>query len=279
MTSTPAPRDPARRDAVRRSRRAASAAGADRVAADLPSLPSPAERVRSVLAAATGITVGVAAAQHPVHRHVVDLDGSLLFLAPEGSAAAAFAAMPGLPAVEATVTATDLADLPFADRVRGRVHLTGRLGPASGPVHPALLAHLQGDGDAPLSHLVRLQPTSASLQWRVEVPEGPAAAAWREVPVADVRAARADALIGSAAAWLTHLARDHGEALRALAESVRPGSTAAGTPRPLLVDRHGLVLRPATGPDLRLPFDRPATTPREAALALGRLAGVVAPRP
>lgn len=250
----------------------------DRRTSDLPSMPTAAERARSVLAATTELSVGMVAVQHPVHRHVVDLDGSLLFLAPEGTAGALLGAVPGLPAVEATVAAADLADLPFADRVRGRLHLTGRLGPASGPVHPALLAHLQGDGEAPLSRLARLQPTRVSLQWRVEVDGGPTRASWASVDVADFRAARADRLVGAAGTWLTHLARDHGEALRALSEAVRPGSTDAGTPRPLLVDRHGLVLRPVVGPDVRLPFDRPATTPREAALALGRLAGAVAPR-
>lgn len=238
-----------------------------------------AERARSVLASAAGLSVGMVAVRHDVHRHAVDLDGSLLFAAPAGSAESVFALAPGLPAVRATVTAVDLAELPFPDRVRGRVRLIGDLGPATGPVHPAVLAHLQGESaDRPVTGVLRLRPTSAWLQWRCErsAVDG-ADEPWREVPAAAVSAARADPLTARGGRWMAHLDREHRDVLAAMVRAVRPGADVGGFLRPLLVDRYGLVVRTASG-DVRLPFPRPVGDLPSVGRAFGELAGSLVPR-
>ena len=241
---------------------------------------TPAERARTVLAVAASLEVGVLDLQHPVDRHAVDSDGSLLFSPPPESPerAAALASTMRLPTL--TAIARDLAPVACADRVRGTVVVTGRVALVTEPpeCHSAdrLIAHLTGHPesatwDPRTQPILRLVPDSVRLQWTCETP-GPAGRTGTStdrrdhvgVAIEDYRGAVPDPLLGYESQWLPHLAAEHREVLIALAEAADP--RLASVPlspyavTPLAVDRFGLVLRvrlPGDGHrDVRLCFPR-----------------------
>ncbi|MCY9784575.1 DUF2470 domain-containing protein [Nocardiopsis sp. EMB25] len=76
--------------------------------------------------------------------------------------------------------------------------------------------------------------------------------------------------------WLRHLEQDHPDVLYALVDRC-PLPLPDGRPRPLGVDRFGLLLRleSADGDhDVRIPFRRPARTPHDVAHEVHVLAGI-----
>ncbi len=202
-------------------------------------VPTPAERARGVLAAATTVEVGVLSMTVPVERHAVDGSGALLLRAPVAAEGCPLALAGRLPSPVLVATATDVSSVAQPDRLRGRVRLTGTLERVAGPVPDDLAALLGGDGrgDRPV---LRLRPVRVALDWRV----GPAGAGgFVPVDPAAYAAAPLDPLAGWEAAWTDHLARGHEGLADALARGVRPDLGDGAYARPLLVDRGGLTLR------------------------------------
>ena len=179
--------------------------------------PTPAERARGIVATATTVEVGVLSRTVTLERHVADLDGSLLFCAPSVSAGddgflSACSVLPGgLPRPVLVATALDVSGVPQPDRVRGVARLTGALEPVSGPLPDGVREHLRADGgDRPV---LRLRPQRVAVDWRVDRCEVGAVAV---EPAAYARAGL-DPLVGWESEWAGHLARDHGDAVDALA--------------------------------------------------------------
>lgn len=215
---------------------------------------TPAERVRAILASASTLTVGIFNLTSEVPRHAVTGDGDLLLLPPADSPERVFAVARNLPAQTVHVQAIDIGPVPHHDRVRGVVNLTGTLAPFSGQLPAGVREHLIGPmgGDAQLPVLA-FSPQRISLDWRCE--DLPVS----EVAADDYRLAFPDALLPHEADWLTHLQRDHDDAIAALAAYAAadwPGACA----RPLSLDRYGIVLRllwQEQQRDVRLSFEHP----------------------
>lgn len=211
-----------------------------------------AEHARTILATATGVELAHGRWTQDIARFAIDIDGSILM--PESDLWGGPSALgAGDPAPTASFTAFDVCSVPQPDRVRGGVVLRG-------PLHRVSTRLPEGVGeyltelDGGEGEIVRLFPTSVSVQWRCEGGHD-----WQALPVEDYTCARLDPLVGWEVSWISHLHRDHEEVLRALAIALDPtvSGLAAGPLRPLLADRYGLVLRHygATGTrDLRIPF-------------------------
>lgn len=234
----------------------------------VPPRPAPADRARTLLCSASQLRLCVGDLGEEVPRHVVDTDGSLLFLAPLDSPAAVLRVAPRLPSPLVSAVAVDVASVPQADRVRGRVRLTGRLERADGAVPEPARSYLVGPdpqaAEAAMP-LLRLRPERVALAWWCEDgldAAGRAGAPVREVPLAEYVAASPDPLVQLESAWLPHLARDHRDEARALAAHAMGGLADAVDVRPLALDRHGVVLRlylHGRAHDVRVGFDRPVT--------------------
>ena len=232
-----------------------------------PTALSSAERARTLVACASQLRVGIANLTHEVPRHVVDVDGSLIFLAPVDSPASVLRLAPRLPSPTVTATATDVAVVPLADRVRGRLRLTGPLAPVTEPLPEQVRPYLDGPDPqhgSTTGTVLRLLPQRVTLTWRCELPHsaGPEQARAVDVAVADYRSALTDPPAGCEATWLPHLHAGHGRVLHRLA-SYAAGPLPAGTDvRPVVLDQHGVVLRLQGGGrsrDVRLAFATPVT--------------------
>lgn len=232
-----------------------------------PTALSNAERARTLVACASQLRVGIANLTHEVPRHVVDVDGSLIFLAPADSPASVLRLAPRLPSPTVTATLTDVTVVPQADRVRGRLRLTGPLALVTEPLPAQVRPYLDGPDpqpDAASATVLRLVPQRVALTWRCELPHsaGPEQARAVDVAVGDYRSARTDPLAGCEATWLPHLHADHGRVLQRLA-SYAAGPLPAGTDvRPVVLDQHGVVLRlhvEGRSRDLRLAFAQRVT--------------------
>lgn len=219
-------------------------------AVELPAEPTPAELVRSVLAAARSLTLRT-------EGHRVDLvglhtlrppDRLLLTVPAEGHLAEEVAATPE-GTLAATVEFTDVAPVAVPDRVRARVRLDGRL---------------SKDDEDPSAY--RFATVSAALEH-----DGRTA----EVAVDALARAEPDPLAETEAEILIHLAGAHADAVELLARLVDPRLLNAVTRvDPLRLDRYGVVLRlrRATGRrDVRLPFPTPLCGPAEGVLQLRAL--------
>lgn len=210
---------------------------------------SPAELSRSVLAAASGLRLGVLNLAHDVERHAVAGDGSLVFCAPAGSPAELTARRIGPSPGLITVTATDVVGVAMPDRIRGRVTLSGRLGLLQDELPGAVAAHLRAEdlpsaGTAPSAPILQFTPHRVCLQWICEGEDvGIARSPAQPVDLDAYRRADPDPMFVAADEWLVHLDRGHGDTLRLMAESVAGPLDDRVTVRPLLVDRAGLVLR------------------------------------
>lgn len=215
------------------------------------------ELARSILAAASGLRLGVLNQGHDVHRHAVAADGSLVFCPPLG-------APEPTPAL-VTVTVTDVVGVPMADRVRGRVTLTGRLSELTEQLPPAVVAHVRGaDSEEGPAAVVREQtivvfaPTRVSLQWSCEADETSVPqTAVTPVDLGSYRSASPDPMFVASDDWLGHLHVGHAGTLRLLAETETGPLPDEVDVRPLLVDRAGLVLRllePGHRRDIRIGF-------------------------
>lgn len=240
--------------------------------ASLPST-SPAEHARTMLATASGVELRSGSWTRQVMRHAIDLDGSIL--APEADLTGGpRIARPGTPAPVLTLSALDVCVVPQPDRVRGGVILRGPVHRIPGAlpegVREYLTEHTRSD------EVVRLYPTSVSVQWRCEGGFG-----WRALPVEDYTCADLDALVGWESEWISHLADHHDDALTHLARRADPDlPVEIGVLRPVLADRFGLVLRHYAGDavrDVRIPFPHEVTCGCEAVEGLNRLLGTLGP--
>jgi len=211
--------------------------------------PTPAEHARTFLAAATGLFVGDPGEVVEVARHAMTTEGDLLL------AAAPLRDVVGLRVhdgpVPVRVGVVDVAPMPLADRVRGRVAVVGEARVVCGQVPDDVLEHLLvEDGE-----VLRVVPLRVTVSGRLVGPSRRGL----EVDLEDYRTASPDPLVGIESDWLDHLAGDHADVLDALAASVTSGrfrSGRASSVRAVALDRHGLVLR-VGAIDVRLAFRAP----------------------
>ncbi|MFF1506786.1 DUF2470 domain-containing protein [Streptomyces sp. NPDC058326] len=197
--------------------------------------PTPAERVRSVLAAAHSMTV----VSDGVHQEVHLLDGTgpmghiHLHDPSEESHAGQSARIP------VRLEFTDIAPTPVRERLRARVTLTGLL---ATPYEPE---------------------TSASIcmefgQALLENAEGRTFVTLEELHATDI-----DPMATCEASMLTHLVDGHGELVPLLLRLVRPRPDRHMVRAlPVALDRYGITLRlehPTGHQDVRLPFPTPVT--------------------
>jgi hypothetical protein len=223
------------------------------VPADLPAEPTAAEAVRSVLTAATSLTLTTEG--HRVELaglHSVEAPGRLLLAAPAASHLGDEVARAPGGDVTATVEFTDVAPVAVPDRVRAKVVLGGWLGPAAGP--PGTDAALCFE-----TALVELEQGGRTIG----------------VDLEDLVRAEPDPLAETEAEMLTHLAGAHGDTVELLAQLVDV-RLLQGVTRvdPLRLDRYGIVLRlQRTGGrrDVRLPFPVRLRNPAHAVVQIQTL--------
>ncbi|MGC9543427.1 DUF2470 domain-containing protein [Streptomyces sp. UG1] len=219
--------------------------------------PTPAERARSVLAAAGSLTVTTQGHRvELIGLHTVDAAARLLLHnPPDGHPAAELAVAPhGDPA--ALVEFTDIAPVAVRERVRARLTLGGRLsalGPKTLVFNPARAVLAEGDGTAVVVGLDELTLASP------------------------------DPLATHEAEMLARLAAAHADTVAPLARLLPAREQLGATVvRPLRLDRHGLVLRsetPDSHHDTRLPFGASATHPGEAVRQIHLLLARATARP
>lgn len=238
--------------------------------ASVPTL-SPAERARTVVATASTLRVHAGTVSLDVHRHAVVPDGTVLFAAPPDLA--------GSLAGTATATAIDVATVPQADRVRGRVTLVGPVHEATGPLPVGLREHLTGsEQPVPSTRVLRLVPARIGLTWNCERAVGEPET--QRVEVDAYRAAAVDPLLGYEAEWLPHLQADHPGVLAAIATHELGVPVPVQDVRALAIDRYGLVLRVTDDGcrrDLRIAFDRTVTCGCDVREAFGAMLERAAP--
>ncbi|MDV9191377.1 DUF2470 domain-containing protein [Streptomyces sp. SR27] len=197
--------------------------------------PTPAERARSILAAAHSMTV----VSDGLHQEVHLLDGTgpmghiHLHDPSEQSHTAAPARIP------VRLEFTDIAPTPVRHRLRARVTLTG-----------LLAAPYTSEG-----------ATSICVEFGQALVED--AEGRNFITLEDLQAAEPDPMAASEAALLTHLVDRHGELVPLLTRLVRPRPE-RDTVRalPVALDRYGITLRlerPTGHQDVRLPFPTPVT--------------------
>ncbi|MFE6053777.1 DUF2470 domain-containing protein [Kitasatospora sp. NPDC056446] len=201
--------------------------------------PTTAERILSLLATASSLTVRALGEHHDLDTPV-SVHGTRLRMRAPLDAPLTVAAAQATEGLAVVLDVTDVSPVAVRDRVRARLTLAGRL-------H---LAHLADDG--------------LSVHLGVDVAHAVLATPYRTgaVTAADLALAAPDPLARHEAPLLTHLADDHADALDVLTRLLDP-VLLARTPdvRPLALDRHGLVLRldhPDGHRDVRLVFPEPA---------------------
>jgi len=217
------------------------------------SIPTPAERARTILRLAPCLRVRTPGAWAEVDLHGTDPDGSVVLVLAEQSPVVGAVRRAGadLPVL---VDAADLCPAPVADRVRGRLRLVGWVHePAPTLRRELALVAADREGAGAL-----LDIGCGGTVLYVDVVEALVADGGADPD--DYATARPDPLAGTEAALLDHLVSGHPTELRRLAEQlprpVRDGAV------PVALDRHGLVLRCGAG-DVRLPFGAPVRCPRE----------------
>ncbi|GAA1273686.1 DUF2470 domain-containing protein [Kitasatospora nipponensis] len=233
-------------------------------------VPTDAERLLGVLAAASSLTVTAREGRYDL------LGTDLLCVRPTGVAwlrvpADGPLADAGAPGADpqgrpVLVEWTDVAPAAVRDRVRARVRIAGRIG-RPGTDRAGGHGGNGGSGDGTVRLLFEVSRLSLAVR-RAPLPgEGPVASGADllvDVPVSLDELARAhpDPLARFEGALLTHLADDHQDHLAALTRLLDP-YLLAGVVRvsPLALDRYGLTLRleqARTHQDVRLTFDQPA---------------------
>lgn len=219
-----------------------------------------------MLAAATSLTVTAGA--HRVHlsgRHATDGEGRLTFDVPHGSVLPRVVELNDeLPTV---VEVTDIAPVAMRQRLRAQLTIAGWLVRSSFDAAPA--ARSQGDprfaqpGDVSL----RFVPITARL---VE-PTGPE----RDIDGEQLAAVRPDPLAELEADLLCHLVDAHPDAVDRLARHIPPRRLfGVRAVLPLLLDRHGIVLRleyARRDDEIRIAFDEPIRTAADAPAQMLRL--------
>ena len=238
--------------------------------------PSDAERVRSLLHAASSLSATTRAGRHDLMGpHLLDIGtpaaadacggataGVIRLKAPSScrlTHEASEAASAGDEGLSVLLEWTDVAPVAVRARIRGQVRIAGRLG---GPEEAA-------DGTA----VMRLEPTSIMLG----TPDAPTTTATAtatattqtsstqthgtQTPVdpRELALAQPDPLAPFEGVLLTHMADDHHDQVAALTRLLDPGLL-AGVTRvwPLALDQYGIVLRLErlrAHHDVRLPFE------------------------
>ncbi|GGT52118.1 hypothetical protein [Streptomyces purpureus] len=215
--------------------------------------PTPAERVRSVLARAVSLSLTTAGQDYDlIGMHSVSAQGQITLHPPAGSPLGREAAESPRGSLAALLEFTDIAPSAVRDRVRARVTVSGWLAPA--------------DGGA-----LRLDTARVWLRT-------PAGAV--DVGLDEVTLAEPDPLAVEEAAMLTHLVDAHEELmddLVGLAGARLPYGMVRALPYAL--DRHAITLRceyPVGHCDVRLLFPAPARDAAEAGERIRQL--LTAPR-
>lgn len=213
--------------------------------------PTAAEHARTFLAAATGLFLGDPGEVVEVARHAMTTDGTLLLAAAPLRDVVGLRGHDGPAPVRVGVV--DVAPLPLADRVRGRVALVGEVRVVRGQVPEDVAEHLLVDGDG---EVLRISPRRVAVSGRLVGPSRRGIT----VDIEDYRLAAPDPLVGIEPDWLDHLAGAHADVLEALAVSVAGARhrDEARVARAVALDRHGLVLR-IGAVDVRLTFRAPVT--------------------
>ncbi|MGH3974035.1 MAG: DUF2470 domain-containing protein [Pseudonocardiaceae bacterium] len=247
------------------------------------SVPPSAERARTLTArggTAAVLAAGAPNRSEPALHHVYQ-DGSTVLLLPEDHPLLAMLEFNPRGEVSAMIELTDTAPVALRRPVRGLLWITGWLRvldpQQARQAAVEVVAHRCDERLLDLgygSRLLCLHPVFAVLSDA----EG---TAW--LTPADLAAAEPDPLRHLEQDWLRHLDQAHPNVLHALARHVFavPHGGQAHV-RPLGVDRLGLRLRIEDGEDthdVRLAFQRPATTPVQLATELHRLAGCPAATP
>lgn len=216
--------------------------------AEFPSAPTPAELVRSVLAAARSLSLATDGYRvELVGLHSLEAPDRVLLTIPAADRLAEEIAATPEGELAASVEFTDVAPVAVPERVRARVRLNG------------LLSRV-GDGG------YRFTTVTAELEH-----------AGRTVEVEPEALARAepDPLAETEAEILTHLAAAHTDAIELLAQLVDPRLLTGVTRVDLLrLDRYGIVLRlQRVGGlrDVRLPFATPLCNPAHGVVQLRHL--------
>jgi hypothetical protein len=247
------------------------------------SVPPSAERARTLTArggTAAVLAAGASDRSEPTLHHVYQ-DGSTVLLLPEDHPLLALLELSHWGEVSAMIELTDTAPVALHRPVRGLLWITGWLRALDPQQARQAAVEVVADRcDERLldlgygARLLCLHPVFAVLSDA----EG---SAW--LTPADLAAAEPDPLRHLEQDWLRHLDQAHPDVLHALARHVfavpHGGQTHV---RPLGVDRLGLRLRIEDGEqthDVRLAFQRPATTPVQLATELHRLAGYRATTP
>ncbi|AWK09169.1 DUF2470 domain-containing protein [Streptomyces spongiicola] len=211
---------------------------------------SPAERVRTVLAAAesfTAITDGHTCDLVGGGPHGVGEDGTPLLRLPADSRLAGEVALAPRGTLPAVLKFTDIAPVAVRDRVRSRVTIAG------------WLARAAPEGEE--SGIATFRTVTAHVA--LETPAGPVTVGLDELALA-----RPDVLARQEAAMLTHLVDDHADAVALLTRLVDP-RLLQGVARvwPLSMDRRGITLRleyPTSHEDVLLRFPAPVDEPGQA---------------
>jgi hypothetical protein len=240
--------------------------------------PTPAERARSLLLAADSLSVDWAGGRHEAHRsHHCGPGGRLTLDLPLATALARqvggpvggqmggpVASLPGPRRLPVRLHLTDIAPVPTPERVRAQLTVTGWL--RAGPVRPRCAAHRDGHGEPADVLAVPVEIGDLSLS---------TGGATVPVEVEQYRRAEPDPLALVETGQLTHLARDHADALdlltRLLEDRHLMGAQAVV---PHALDRYGIVLRVLRRDgrtDVRLPFRSRAAGIAQAGAELRRL--------
>ncbi|WP_031486934.1 DUF2470 domain-containing protein [Streptomyces bicolor] len=218
--------------------------------------PTPAERARSVLAAAGSLTVTTHGHRvELIGLHTVDAAARLLLHNPPDAHLGAEPAMAPHGDLAALVEFTDIAPVAVRERVRARLTLGGSL-TALGP-------------KALVFNAARAVLTEDDLTTVVGLDE--------------LALASPDPLATHEAEMLARMDAAHADTVAPLARLLPPRLQLGATGvRPLRLDRHGLVLRVETPDghrDARLPFATPATHPGDAVRQIHLLLARATARP
>ncbi|MBE2999677.1 DUF2470 domain-containing protein [Nocardiopsis sp. HNM0947] len=238
------------------------------------SVPSPAERARSVLARPNPATV--TSSDRSLH-----LTGPVCHTTPQGEVTLLVPdrhmvlAEIGAGTLEATLEFTDTAPVDLRDSTRSLLWINGTLRvPPRSEARNLALAVSDQDPDERLLDLGHGR-TMVTLAPDLVVHSDHDGC--HLITPAEFAGAPADPFGRWEGPWLRHLEDSHPDVLWGLVAHC-PEPLPQGRPRPLGVDRHGLRLRlegPEGDHDVRICFRRPARTPDDVAHEVQQMAGLL----
>jgi len=201
--------------------------------------PSPAERARTIACGMASAALTLPDGSHvEIAAHAADAEGRpVLLVRADGPVARTLAGWPDSD-MPAALEVVDLAPVPLADRVRGRLWMSGWVSEVP-----------EAERDAALRGVADVQPLPEPFAgaWRVlrlDIAEIDLVDGWgaADVDVDAYQAARPDPLAVEEPGLMRHLDAAHRRELAALCAQV-DALTGARTPRALGVDRYGLWVR------------------------------------